>query len=63
MVLFIFCSRNKVVTSFEILGRLVEKKELTDDKISNMTWQQNQALFKKNLSPVLGTWNTWYSLL
>ena len=63
MVLFIFCSRNKVVTSFEILGRLVEKKELTDDKISNMTWQQNQALFKKNLSPVLGTLNTWYSVL
>ena len=28
----------------KILGRLVEKKELTDDEINNMTWQQKSDL-------------------
>ena len=65
MVLFIFSNRNKVVTSFEnpwLFGRLVEKKELTDDDLNNMTWQQNSDLIQKDpLTCARNFEHIWYS--
>ena len=31
----------------KILGRFIEKKELTDDNVKNMTWQQKSDLIQK----------------
>ena len=47
-----FCSFSAAETRWshllKILGRLVEKKELTDDEVNNMTWQQKSHLIQKD---------------
>lgn len=46
-----FCSFSAAETRWthllKILGRLIEKKELTDDNVKNMTWQQKSNLIQK----------------
>ena len=47
-----FCSFSAAETRWshglKILGRLAEKKELNDDEINNMTWQQKSDLIQKD---------------
>ena len=51
-----FCSFSAAETRWshllKTLGRIVEKKEYTDDETKQMTWEKNQILFKKILSLV-----------
>ena len=47
-----FCSFSAAETRWvhllKTLGRLVEKKDYTDDEIKNMTWQQRSDLIQKD---------------
>ena len=54
-----FCSFSAAETRWshrlKILGRLVEKKELNDDEINNMTWKQQlfiKDVLKSNLMAI-----------
>jgi len=49
MVLLLFSFLNKVESSSQTLGRIVEKKKYTDDEIQKMTWEQKSDLIQKIL--------------
>ena len=46
-----FCSFSAAETRWthllKTLGRILEKKEYSNEEINNMTWQQNQTLSKE----------------
>ena len=63
-----FCSFSAAETCWshllKTLGRIVEKKEYTDEETKQMTWEQKSDLiFKKILSLVQGTLTIWCSYL
>ena len=62
-----FCSFSAAETRWthllKTLGKIVEKKDYTDDEIKQMTWNKNQILYKKILSLVQETLTTWSSCL
>ena len=62
-----FCSFSAAETRWthllKTLGKIVEKKDYTDDEIKQMMWEQKSDLIQKILSLVQETLTTWSSCL